>query len=181
MEHFVEIIKAIAWPIAIVWVGYIFRSEVRQLLGRISSLKYKDMEANFDKQLAKAESEAKSITVSNKTTEDLSQTEQLLRIAEVSPRAAIVEAWTLIEMAASKKALKAGATLSRTSPKMIVDYLQRSGELPPNSLEIIEQLRKLRNQAVHMPDFAISQSEAERYLELAAKSAAVISATEVYQ
>ncbi|RXE96136.1 DUF4145 domain-containing protein [Pseudoalteromonas sp. PS5] len=136
------------------------------------------MEANFDKQLAKAESEAKSITVTKKSTEDLSQTEQLLRIAEVSPRAAIVEAWTLIEMAASKKGLKAGVTLPRTSPKMIVDYLQLSGELPPNSIEIIEQLRKLRNQAVHMPDFAINQSEAERYLELAAKSAAVIGATE---
>ena len=66
MEHFVEIIKAIAWPIAIVWLGYVFRSEVRQLLGRMSSLKYKDMEANFDKQLAKAESEAKSITVNKK-------------------------------------------------------------------------------------------------------------------
>jgi len=178
MEHFVEIIKAIAWPIAIVWLGYVFRSEVRQLLGRMSSLKYKDMEANFDKQLAKAESEAKSITVNKKPNENLSQTEQLLRIADVSPRAAIVEAWTLIEMAASKKGLKAGVALPRTSPKMIVDYLQMSGELPQNSIKLIEQLRKLRNQAVHMPDFAISQSEAERYLELAAKIAAVIGAEE---
>ncbi len=66
----------------------------------MSSLKYKDMEANFDKQLAKAESEAKSITVNKKPDENLSQTEQLLRIANVSPRAAIVEACTLIEMAA---------------------------------------------------------------------------------
>ncbi len=61
---------------------------------------------------------------------------------------------------------------------MIVDYLQTSGALPQNSIKLIEQLRKLRNQAVHMPDFAINQSEAERYLELAAKIAAVISAEE---
>jgi len=179
MEYFVEIIKAIAWPASIVWLGYIFRSEVRQLLGRISSFKYKDMEANFDKQLAKAEDEAKEISVpiEKKSPDNLSQTEQLLRIAEVSPRAAIVEAWTLIEMAASKKGLKAGVALPRTSPKMIVDYLYLSGELPKNSIDIIEQLRKLRNQAVHMPDFAISQNEAERYLELAAQSAVIISAT----
>jgi uncharacterized protein YutE (UPF0331/DUF86 family) len=176
MDYIVEIIKAIAWPVAIVWVGYVFRAEVRQLLGRVSSLKYKDMEASFDKQLAKAESEYQSISIEKKSSDDLSQIEQLLRIAEVSPRAAIVEAWTLIEMAASKQGLKAGVALQRTSPKMIVDYLQSSGELPPNSIEIIEQLRKLRNQAVHMPDFAISQSEAERYLELAAKIAAVICA-----
>lgn len=39
MEHFVEIVKALAWPIAVIWIGYIFRSEVRQLLGRVSSFK----------------------------------------------------------------------------------------------------------------------------------------------
>ncbi|WP_415896262.1 DUF4145 domain-containing protein [Neptuniibacter sp. QD57_21] len=178
MEYFVEIIKAIAWPASIVWLGYIFRSEVRQLLGRISSFKYKDMEASFDKELAKAENEAKEIKVSNdkKSTDELSQIEQLLRIAEVSPRAAIVEAWTLIEMAASNKGLKSGVAIPRTSPKMIVDYLQLSGELSKNSLEVIEQLRKLRNQAVHMPDFAITQNEAERYLELAVQSTAIINA-----
>ena len=103
----------------------------------MSSLKYKDMEANFDKQLAKAESEAKSITVNKKPDENLSQTEQLLRIADVSPRAAFVEAWTLIEMAASKKGLKAGVALPRTAerfayiilsiipPVLVVVFLQR--------------------------------------------------------
>ena len=179
MEHFVEIIKAIAWPASIVWLGYIFRSEVRQLIGRMSSLKYKDIEANFDKKLAKAESEAKEINIpiEKKSMDELSQAEQLMRIAEVSPRAAIVEAWTLIEMAASKKGLKEGVAIPRMSPKMIVNYLMMSGKMPKNSIDIIDQLRMLRNQAVHMPDFALNQNEAERYLELAVQSAAIISAT----
>jgi hypothetical protein len=55
MEHTVEIIKAIAWPVAAVWLGYIFSGEIKKLLGRVSSLKYKDMEASFEKELAEAE------------------------------------------------------------------------------------------------------------------------------
>jgi hypothetical protein len=61
---------------------------------------------------------------------------------------------------------------------MIVDYLDKSGKFSLESLDLIEKLRRIRNQATHMPDFAISQSEAERYLELAAKSAAVIQSVE---
>ena len=45
MDYFVEIIKAITWPASIIWLGYIFRKEVRLLLGRLSSVKYGEVEA----------------------------------------------------------------------------------------------------------------------------------------
>jgi hypothetical protein len=176
MEYLVEIIKSLAWPIAAVWLGYIFKGEIRKLLGRVSSLKYKDMEASFEKELADAEIKASKLTQPSlqESTEALSQTDQLLRIAEVSPRAAIVEAWTLIETAALKNGLTSGSAMQRTNPKMIVNYLANIGRFSNESLELIEQLRKLRNRASHMPDFTISQSEAERYLDLAVKSANII-------
>lgn len=179
MDYFVEIIKATAWPISIIWLGYIFRNEVRQLLGRLSTVKYGEIEASFSKELAEAEVSAKKVDVpkSDNTQQNLNQKEQLFRIAEVSPRAAVVEAWTLIETAAIKKGLTSGATIPRTNPKMIVDYLNNSGKFSPESLSLIEQLRRIRNQASHLPDFAITQNEAERYLELAAQSASVIEAT----
>ncbi len=176
MDYFVEIVKAIAWPVAIIWLGYIFRKEVRLLLGRLSSVKYGEVEASFSKELAEAEFSAQKIKVQNpeSTQLNLSQKEQLFRIAEVSPRAAVVEAWTLIETAAVKKGLTYGVTIPRTNPKLIVEYLNNSGKFSPESLSLIEQLRRIRNQASHLPDFAITQSEAERYLELAAQSASVI-------
>ena len=178
MEHFVEIIKAIAWPVSVIWLGYIFRSEVRQLLNRMSSFKYKDVEASFERELAEAENNAKHITttVAPSSGQDLSQKEQLFRISEVSPRAAVVEAWTLIETAAIKNGLTSGTAIQRTNPKMIVEYLINSGKFSPESINLIEQLRRIRNQASHMPDFAIRQNEAERYLDLAVQSAGVINA-----
>lgn len=178
MEHIVEIIKAIAWPVAAVWLGYIFKGEIKKLLERVSSLKYKDMEASFEKGLAKAEDKAKDVQVPqiDETQEDLSQKEQLFRIAEVSPRAAVVEAWTLVETAAVKNGLTSGSAIQRINPKMIVNYLANIGQLSNKSLELIEQLRQLRNRATHMPNFTITQREAERYLDLAVKSANIINA-----
>lgn len=180
MDHLVEIIKALAWPVAVIWMSFIFRAEVRSLLGRVSSFKYKGVEASFGKSLEKAESDARNIESPASQVEDSenAQVEQLLRISEVSPRAAVVEAWTLIETAAMKHGLVAGATIRRTNPKMILNYLELSGKFSPESIRLINELRHIRNKATHLPDFAVSQSDAERYLELAVKGAAVISATE---
>ncbi|WP_370978762.1 hypothetical protein [Agaribacterium sp. ZY112] len=180
MDHLVEIIKALAWPVAVIWMSFIFRAEVRALLGRVSSFKYKGVEASFGKSLEKAESDAKSIespAQSQIEESENSQVEQLLRISEVSPRAAVVEAWTLIETAAMKHGLVAGATIQRTNPRMILSHLEASGKFSPESIHLINELRQIRNKASHLPDFAVTQSDAERYLELAVKGAAVISAT----
>lgn len=179
MDYFVEIIKAIAWPASIIWLGYIFRKEVRLLLGRLSSVKYGEVEASFSKELAEAEVNAKKLAIPkpDASQSNLSQKEQLFRISEISPRAAVVEAWTLIETAAVKKGLTSGTTVPRTNPKMIVEYLYSSGKFSSESMQLIEQLRRIRNQASHMPDFAITQSESERYLELAAQAASVIEAS----
>ncbi|MEZ8286671.1 DUF4145 domain-containing protein [Vibrio sp. 10N.261.51.A1] len=179
MEHIVEIIKALAWPVAFVWLGYLFRNEVRSLMGRLTALKHGDTEISFNRGLEQVEQKASEIVqpkepVHESTPEELSQKEQLYRLAEISPRAAIVEAWTLIETAAVKSDLTTGTAFKRTNPKLILDHLANTGHFSPNSIEVINSLRQLRNRASHMPDFAITQEEAERYLDLAIKSAHTI-------
>jgi hypothetical protein len=178
MNTFVELIKAIAWPVTVIWLGYLFRADLRLLLSRVSTLKYKDVEANFGKKLSEAERKAENIIDSTplNNESDITLKEQLLRIAEISPRAAVVEAWTLIETAAMRNGLWSGDAIKRTNPRIIIEHLSKSGKFSKESLELINELRQIRNRASHLPDFAISQSEAERYLELAAKSAAVIDA-----
>ncbi|MEZ8241907.1 MULTISPECIES: hypothetical protein [unclassified Vibrio] len=179
MEHIVEIIKALAWPVSVVWLGYLFRAEVRGLLARLTALKHGETEISFSHDLQQAEQKASELeqskeVVGESTPEDLSQKERLYRLAEISPRAAIVEAWTLIEIAAVKNDLTTGTTVKRTNPKLILDHLASTGNFSPNSIEVINSLRQLRNRASHLPDFAISQDEAERYLDLALNSAHAI-------
>lgn len=179
MEHFVEILKALAWPVSVVWLGYLFRNEVRSLLNRLTALRHGDTEISFERELAKAEQKASDmdqaeVPVFDENPEVINQKEMLYRLAEISPRAAIAEAWTLIETAAVKSNLTTGIAIQRTNPRLILEYLSSSGNFSSDSIELINELRQLRNRASHLPDFAISQNDAERYLDLAIKSANTI-------
>jgi hypothetical protein len=179
MEYLIRLIEAIIWPTVVIWLGYLFKSELQKLLARMSTFKYKELEAKFERELEDAEESARSVEPPpdrNKTAAHRSK-DRLTQIAEASPRAAIIEAWTMIETAAVKAGLSLGAALPRTSPGLIIQRLVESGEFSPTSLELIEKLRKLRNHAAHLPDFAISPSEAERYLELAAQCELVLEET----
>ncbi|WP_444944357.1 hypothetical protein ACJJIK_04565 [Microbulbifer sp. ZKSA006] len=179
MDHLVKIIDSVVWPIAAIWLGYIFRSEVRTLLGRMSQFKYKDVEAKFEKQLVQAEVEATSLkekpqkTWEQATTRGvLTQYEQFKRIAQASPRAAILEAWLDVEVAVFAAAEKAGLEVKAQShTHQLANHLISLELIPKETLSVFNSLRKLRNQATHLPDFTLSEEEADRYLELALKVA----------
>lgn len=172
MQYFVEIIKALSWPIAIIWLGYLFKGEIRNLFARVSTLKYKDIEAKFEKELQYIDNELSQTNPAppkELTIEHINKQEQLLRIAEVSPRAAIMEAWINIETAAKRAGLTSGSAMPRVFPQNIVEHLLKNKNLPESSIELFHKLRQLRNQAAHLPEFAISQNEAEKYLEISSK------------
>src|SRR5699024_9527094 len=153
-------------------------SELRSLLHRISHIKYKDAEANFARDLAQAETKASSFPYSpeNISTqpEISSKLDSLRRIADVSPRAAILEAWVLVEDSAAKSGHIQGVSIPRVNPRSFVEYLISRDKLPQESGPLLEQMRKLRNQAVHLPDFVIGQDEADRYLQLAVRMSELI-------
>lgn len=182
MELVVTLLVGIAWPAAIIWVAMLFRHELRSVLRRVSQLKYKDLEASFDEGLNRAEAKASAVGSAPlariHNPELTSRLEQLRRIAEVSPRASILEAWVLVEEAAGKSGFIQGASMPRVNPYLFVEELIRLGKLPPDSAALIQQLKKLRNYATHLPDFSITQDEADRYLELAAKASELILSVE---
>lgn len=178
MNDIVSLISAVSWPVTTVWCAYIFRSEIRNLAFRVSHLKYKDVEATFEKELKNTEAKVNAITINKSTiiqnSELQDKVEQLQRIANVSPRAAILESWMLIEDAAGKSGFVQGADVPRINSLLFVDWLIREGELPRDSIDAVSALRELRNKAAHLPDFSINQEDAERYISLAAKISTLI-------
>ncbi|MBU0664429.1 MAG: hypothetical protein KJ990_07800 [Proteobacteria bacterium] len=180
MKLLVTLLTGIAWPVAVIWIAYLFKGELRLLLHRMSQLKYKDVEAKFEIGLAEAEAEAKVIAIEKSAPSVLPRPEiasklvLLRRIADVSPRAAIMEAWVLIEDAAGKSGFVQGAAMPRVNPHLFVDELVRLGKLPYRSDALLVQMRRLRNQAAHLPDFSLNQDEADRYLQLAARMSELI-------
>ena len=174
METFVKLIETIAWPTTVIWLGYLFRSELRQLLGRLESLKYKDAEAKFNQQLREAEKVAppasRKLAVSWEKASArgvVTQYEQFRRIAEVSPRAAILEAWLDVEAAVYAAAERAKLEVrGQTNVHSLARNLMSLGKVPEDVMPFFEQLRRLRNNAAHLPDFVLDEGEANKYLEL---------------
>jgi hypothetical protein len=173
MENFVKLIGVLAWPAAVLTLAFAFRAELRKALNRISKLKYKELEATFDNELSQVENrtglylraEESPLT---ETPAERCGYAQLLRIAEVSPRAAVTEAWRKLESTVDRLATNMGI-----DPKIpmsgvkAIRLLIRNQQVAPSLLDDYNRLRDLRNQAVHAEEFGISQTEAERYAALA--------------
>lgn len=175
IEAISKLLASVAWPISAVLIAYFFRAELRQLLERLESFKYKDAEAKFIKQLDEAEQAAEPVRQKipdewEKATARamFTQYEQLRRIAEVSPRAAILEAWIDVEVAIYAAAEKAGLEVKgQSNPYSLARNLVSLGKIPKDILPFFEKLRRLRNNAAHLPDFVLEESEANKYLDLA--------------
>ncbi|AMM02820.1 MULTISPECIES: DUF4145 domain-containing protein [Pseudomonas] len=180
MEIALGIVNAVSWPVCILWLAYLFRPEIRAVFTRVSSLKFKEFEASFSEELSKTEETLAKLEDSigptlPKAPSTPPELRQLERIAEVSPRAAIIEAWRLIELAAGQSGFVQGATIPRINVAMFINSLIREGKIPVDSEATFEKLRELRNQAAHSSDFFITPSDAHRYLRLAARACQLIS------
>lgn len=183
MENIIKIIDALAWPAAIIWLGYLFRSEIRQLLGRVSRLTYKGLEAKFEKDLAKVEAEARKTLPKAESTSHISEEpiypspydekyEQLLRISEQSPRAALLEAWIEVETVLNRVASGHGYPIfTKTQYRQVLEMLINKEKFPKTILPLFNDLRILRNEAVHVPEFIPKKSSTKRYLQLAVELA----------
>jgi len=70
-------------------------------------VKYKEWEANFQKDIREAEENAKKIPVIDKTLPKIAESseyERILRLIEISPCSAVTEAWREVELATARKA-----------------------------------------------------------------------------
>ncbi|MCH7499022.1 MAG: hypothetical protein IH886_03295 [Nitrospinae bacterium] len=175
MEYIIAIIDSVAWPVAVVWLGYLFRQEIRGLFDRVSHLKYKDLEAKFEKQLVEAEEEAKSLPAEVRPPEHEEPVypvpyndkyEQLLRISEESPRAALLEAWIEVESALFEAAERADIKAMMRHPNHVLNRLIKDGHVAKTVYPLFDSLRKMRNEAAHLNNFVPKLDLVKRYLEL---------------
>jgi hypothetical protein len=103
------------------------------------------------------------------------------RLAEILPRAAIIEAWREVELAIEHAAISEGLTTPRSlagtthseypgvqaSPAVLARLLFEKHVIDEATLSVLEQLRQLRNQASHLPNFQPSVDDAKEYVRLA--------------
>ncbi|WP_141699190.1 hypothetical protein [Candidatus Thiosymbion oneisti] len=173
MDNFIELIKILVWPVVVIWIVYLFKSNIDGLFSRLSYFKYKDAEAKFENELNNAEVRAEKIKRSElKDRAIISKQEQLERIAEISPRAAIMEAWVMIETAGRNAGIQKQIQFPGSFPQQIRKHLGK--QLSEESMTLIDNLLALRNKAAHLPEFTLSAGEAKRYLAMSSIAAGVL-------
>lgn len=175
LQFIAELVKALAWPLAVLVLGAVFRSEIRALLGRIRRGKVGPAELEFEATVKSLESESR---LAPGTAPTATLTAPQVAMVASDPRAAIIGAWLQIEDAA-EQLLFARARSTDEVPRNKAAQLRqltRLGTLKPETVALLNDLRALRNQAVHEVEFAPSAESVLSYLRFANELLAAIHA-----
>lgn len=178
-----QVIKALAWPTAVVLVALMVRKPVIELLPFLRRLKYKEIELEFSKELAQLKSEvtANEPTTSQKAAPSApnATSNRLFSIASISKSAAILEAWSELESASVAVASSFWSQPPSDAFKnpRLGEYLLQCKVIDEKQLFVFNKLRELRNKAAHAVDLNLSEEEARTYIELASSLITQIRAT----
>jgi hypothetical protein len=165
LDFFASLTDSLAWPVTVLCCVYILRTPAGKLIERVTKLKYGELEAEFQERLNKieniSEDGAKGIKqdlkVASIALEDLS---------EVSPRAAVLEAWIIVEKATSVFCEANGLPSNVTYQGLF--RLAKEKDLDIEAFQTAyQELRLLRNKAVHATDSDITPATAKQYVKTA--------------
>jgi len=167
------VLGSLAWPAAVLLIALLLREPIRALLPLLQRLKYKDLEVEFGKRVEEVRDEVVRELPSDVLPElPTGESAALARLAEVSPRAAVLEAWREVESAATSAARAIGGDAFRNKALTFeaIRLLEQTESLDRSVISLLRDLRGLRNEAAHAPDFVLSKDSA---LEFATSASAV--------
>jgi hypothetical protein len=164
-----NLVESLAWPVAAVWAVYIFRKHIARLVERMTKASGAGIEVEFEKGLEVVgenvarlppipASEAKAPYAKEKLRE-------ARKLASIAPRAAISEAWRVLEFTILDALTRAGYEIPRAAN--VVRAVQTTELIPPAAIVALNGLRRLRNSAVHGREAELSEQDALEFVELA--------------
>lgn len=168
-----ELVGALVWPVTTIVVVLLLRRQLSRLASLLQRFKYKDFQFDFGRQVEEAKEEAAGALgeVSYLADQGAPEASRLTRLAEISPRAAVLEAFTTVEIEVLDAAHRLG--LQKGFPTLTyraLQYLEDSGLLDDSLVSVLRDLRGLRNQAAHSPEFALTRRDALEYIQLSLAS-----------
>lgn len=172
-EFIAAMTKALAWPLALVVIFLLVRRQLIARLPDLESLEWKDFRFRFGKRVHEVATEARQALVQSEGEAGpvLEGETHRLQLADISPRAAILEAWIELEGAAANALRRKGAAISRheiQQPSRLADALITAGLLKPAQAGMLSELRRLRNAAAHAADPKITAATAREFVGVAA-------------
>jgi hypothetical protein len=168
-----NIVSAMAWPIAAVFIIFILKAPIVDLLRNIKRFRYKDAELDFKSAITELKEEEP------RSGKQIALAENQLKLVKLSPRGAILEAWLELEETLACAAEKEGVARTRAGgvsgkpvpldPSTFAKLLTESSRLSASSYDRFQKLREIRNKAVHLTDDVINQNDAEAFIRFVAE------------
>ena len=163
-----DVVKAIAWPIVVLFVVLLLRGQLDRVIGTTDKVSYGGFEISFSQTVGQIKKEIdQSIPPVEK---DPSKIKFLNITASLSPSAAVMEAWKEVEVATIKLILKRNPNLvldSDTPYKHLEILLAEYDIADVRQIKIFHDLRVLRNKVVHVSQYDITSEQAIEYVGLA--------------
>lgn len=179
-----NLISSVIWPLIVVFIAVLLRKPLRELIRdlgqRLRSIKFPGGEAEFSQELAEIKEAADEANLPPVEAAPLllgieGDVSQWARLAELSPTAAISEAWRQVENAMREVARRFDIPESETrSAIALIRALVKRQALSPDTVAIVSDLRGIRNTAAHGVKVEISQSDSIVYISLARRIIAAL-------
>ena len=168
LEFTASIVKAVAWPAVFLIIFFALREPVRKLLPLLQKFKYKEVELEFTRRVEEVSAElAEGLpTLQSNVAGNADEIAIVAKLADVSPRAAVLESWLSIETAALSAARRLGwepPSEKPTNGLSVMKFLEHHNSVDRKMVGLLRELRSLRNQAAHTPEFALSKGAALEY------------------
>jgi hypothetical protein len=165
--------EAFAWPAVVLIVVSLLRKEVSALFAIVKKVKAGPVEAEFEREIneLKSVADAELPDVERQAPATSSQNE-LEQLAQINPRAAIIEAWRRLELATRRSLAHLGITMTSrdvASPLAHARNLAKSALMSQEELVLFNDLRNLRNTSVHAENFSPTLEAALSYIEVASR------------
>jgi hypothetical protein len=167
-----SLVNSLAWPAGVVIVVTVFRRPIGVALNRgIRRIRAGPVEVEFDQELAEVRQELRQspeLAAAEVPALDARLSGELARLAEASPRAAVLEAFARIEARLVEVLDNGGAQSARAVGGLALARLARNrGLISDETLSAVDGLSVLRNLAAHSPSDEIGVGRARDYLALA--------------
>jgi hypothetical protein len=168
-----KLAEALAWPVVVLILVSLLRKEVSSLFTIVKKVKAGPMEAEFEREIneLKSVAEAELPDMERQAPAAPSQNE-LEQLAQINPRAAIIEAWRRLELAARRSLAQVGIRMTSqdiASPLAHARNLAKSALMSQEELVLFNDLRNLRNTSVHAEHFSPTLEAALTYIEVASR------------
>lgn len=184
-----KIVSSLIWPFVVILIVIILRKPLRELIAelgrRLRRIKFPGGEAEFSDELAEIKEAADEANlppapiappVEPLLLEVEGDQRQWARLAELSPRAAITEAWRQVEIVMREAARR--YDIQEKKPYSVLALIRALGKrqiLTPDILAIVSDLRSIRNTAANGVEFEISRTDAADYVSLVKRVIAELS------